>query len=324
LQQWPAWVYRPARVLRVILEATRHLCGGLGGHPQLASCVAQLHCAASQHEAALDLLLTLTGGETDVFTFVELLSLQGLCRGKITLLSRRSWERTLQMILRYPDALPPLEVIAQLESSDREVGDVKLLEYLHGLFTEGAQSTAMMHGRQLVLYAAHAPQHLLPFLRSSPHYPLALALEVCKEYDIIDGQIFLLGRLRAFNHALQLILDRWLDICRAVDFVRIAGQPSLWQMLLARSVESESHIASLLKHSGSAALCSVDTAELVRGLPSTLRIELLALRMPALLTQTSARLMAMRVALFACRKDCSYVFFAHHCAVHRPQRRTLQ
>ena len=52
------------------------------------------------------------------------------CRDKLVALSQHSWERTLALALRYTEAIPPSDVISQLELADER----KLLSYLHELF----------------------------------------------------------------------------------------------------------------------------------------------------------------------------------------------
>jgi len=46
--------------------------------------MALLHCHAKQHEAALRLLLQLPPHEVDVFHFIELHSVHGYCRDKVS------------------------------------------------------------------------------------------------------------------------------------------------------------------------------------------------------------------------------------------------
>ena len=65
---------------------------------------------------------------------------------------------------------------------------------------------AAFHGRQLRLYGRHAPHQLMPFLKGSPHYPLDLALEVCRESSLVHEQVFVLGRMGAHREALKLML----------------------------------------------------------------------------------------------------------------------
>ena len=76
--------YRPAVVQRAVLDIARRLPGGLLAQPRLMESMALLHCHAKQHEAALRLLLQLPPHEVDVFHFIELHSVHGYCRDKVS------------------------------------------------------------------------------------------------------------------------------------------------------------------------------------------------------------------------------------------------
>ena len=110
--------------------------------------------------AALNLLLRLPPDEADIFTFVELHSLQALCRDKLLQLSSHSWEKTLALAIRYPEAIPPSDVISQLEKSADEP---RLLHYLHELFLHDVHLGSAFHGQQLRLYGKHKPEQLMAF-----------------------------------------------------------------------------------------------------------------------------------------------------------------
>ena len=90
LRRWPSSVYRPAVVQRAVLDIARRLPGGLLAQPRLMESMALLHCHAKQHEAALRLLLQLPPHEVDVFHFIELHSVHGYCRDKVSQLAAHS------------------------------------------------------------------------------------------------------------------------------------------------------------------------------------------------------------------------------------------
>ena len=90
LRRWPSSVYRPAVVQRAVLDIARRLPGGLLAQPRLMESMALLHCHAKQHEAALRLLLQLPSHEVDVFHFIELHSVHGYCRDKVSQLAAHS------------------------------------------------------------------------------------------------------------------------------------------------------------------------------------------------------------------------------------------
>jgi hypothetical protein len=68
--------------------------------------------------------------------------------------------------------------------------------------------------------------------KGSPHYPLEVALDVCRRHQLIEGQVFVLGRLGAHAEALRLMLESSQgDLRAAIDFVRQRPQEvELWQV----------------------------------------------------------------------------------------------
>ena len=79
-------------------------------------------------------------------------------------LAAHSWEKTLALLLRYTEAIPPSIVVSQLELSTG--AEQKLLfEYLHALFLHDVHLGSAFHGRLLSLYGEHRPDLLLDFLR---------------------------------------------------------------------------------------------------------------------------------------------------------------
>lgn len=312
LRRWPSSLYRPSVVQRAVLEEARRLPGGLLQQPRLIECMALLHCAANQHEAALNLLLRLPHDEADVFAFVELHSLQSFCRDKLVALSQHSWERTLALALRYTEAIPPSDVISQLELADER----KLLSYLHELFLSDVHLGGAYHGRQLSLYGKHAPHQLLAFLKGSPHYPLELALEVCREHELVQEQVYVLGRMGAHREALGLMLGSLKDIKGAIDFVRQSREPELWQALLTHAMASPSLVDALLLHVSEEPLRTLDTLALVQQLPESTEIPMLPQRLASLLAQAGAKVELLRSAVDVAHAD--------HAALLRERHRLVQ
>ena len=124
--------------------------------------------------------------------------------------------------LRYTEAIPPADVVAQLEGPAE--GEPRLLDYLHAVFLADVHLCAAFHGMQLGLYGKHAPHQLMPFLKGSPHYPLELALETCREHGLVAEQVYVLGRMGAHREALALMLAELEDIEGAVEFVRASAR----------------------------------------------------------------------------------------------------
>jgi hypothetical protein len=205
--------------------------------------MALLHSHASQYEAALRMLLQLPPGQVcispasprhlpcifplhlspasspppsplqaNVFDFVEEHSLQTFCRDKVLALVAHGWDRSLAMLLRHPEAFPPVEVVAQLEG----LPELRLHEYLDALYQQDSKTLnnlgVSFHTRQLRLYGRHAPDKLLPFMRVSSHYPLDTALEICREVGHAQGEVFVLFRMGSHEEALALMLGKLGDM----------------------------------------------------------------------------------------------------------------
>jgi len=159
---------------------------------------------------------------------------------------------------------------------------------------------AAFHGRQLGLYARHDPAALLPFLKGSPHYPLDVALDVCKSHGLVEGQVFVLGRMGAHSEALHLMLaslhgmrDAELAnaVLGAIDFVRQRPQESeLWQALLGHAMHEEPMREALLELCCSDPLgLGLDMQMLVRALPEGVTVAHLPQRLLALVQQSLAQ-----------------------------------
>lgn len=85
------------------------------------------------------------------------------------LLASHGWEPTLALLLRCTEALPPPDVVRQLEprggggsagggagaggGAEAEVELRRLHEYLHGLYVKDLHGSACFHTRQLELCA---------------------------------------------------------------------------------------------------------------------------------------------------------------------------
>ena len=133
-----------------------------------------------------------------------------------------------------------------------------LRSYLHELFLHDIHLGAAFHGQQLQLYERHGPQQLMAFLRGSPHYPLDLALEICRANGFVEEQVFVLGRMGAYREAIALLLDKLGDFRGALRFVRCSNeQHEMFQALVAHAMTSPPLVAALLQHMSSEPLITL-------------------------------------------------------------------
>ncbi len=90
---------------------------------------------------------------------------------QVSQLATHSWEKTLALLLRYVEAVPPEAVVAQLDAAAAKessgaangtaagaggdggaparVSEGRLFEYLHALFLQDVHLGAAFHGRQV-------------------------------------------------------------------------------------------------------------------------------------------------------------------------------
>ncbi|KAG5052707.1 hypothetical protein JHK87_004905 [Glycine soja] len=82
------------------------------------------------------------------------------------------------------------------------------------------------------LYTDYDPKMLLPFLRSSQHYTLEKAYEICIKRDLLREQVFILGRIGNSKQALAVIINKLGDVEEAVEFVTMQHDDELWEELI--------------------------------------------------------------------------------------------
>ena len=192
-------------------------------------------------------------------------------------------------------------MVAQLEGAAE--GESRLLDYLHAVFLADVHLCAAFHGMQLGLYGKHAPHQLMPFLKGSPHYPLELALETCREHGLVAEQVYVLGRMGAHREALALMLAELEDIEGAVEFVRASREGELWKTLLSHALSSPSLAAKLLEHVSKEPLRTLDTLTLVRELPDGIDTATLPRHLAGLIKQAGAQLELTRASLDVAHAD---------------------
>nr|CDS21734.1 vacuolar protein sorting associated protein 41 [Echinococcus granulosus] len=99
--------------------------------------------------------------------------------------------------------LPVDFVVEELDSQP-----LLLFKYLDALNARNPRS-ALPHVYRLVkLYASYSRQQLLPFLRSTHHYPLNEALTLCQSLNYVPETIYLLTRVGRRKDALRLLMEK--------------------------------------------------------------------------------------------------------------------
>jgi hypothetical protein len=126
------------------------------------------------------------------------------------------------------------------------------LRYLDGVWQHprakqmyNASTFSELHKLQVQLYAHYQRDGLNAFLRSSEHYDLRSAFDVCQscEPPMYQEMVYILSRLGNTKEALALIIEELEDVPQAIEFIKNSHDPSLWADLVERSLKSPRFIA---------------------------------------------------------------------------------
>ncbi|KAK6788021.1 hypothetical protein RDI58_016546 [Solanum bulbocastanum] len=245
----------------------------------LKEALAELYVIDGQHDKAFALYADLM--KPDLFDFIEKHNLHDAVREKVLQLMMIDCKRAVLLLIQQRDLIPPSEVVSQLIAA-RDKRDYRyfLHLYLHSLFEVNLHAGKDYHDMQVELYADYDPKMLLTFLRSSQHYTLEKAYEICVKKDLLKEQVFILGRMGNAKQALAVIINRLGDIEEAIEFVSMQQDDELWEELIKQSFHKPEMVGVLLEHT----VGNLDPLYIVNMLPNDLEIPRLRDRLVKIVT----------------------------------------
>ncbi|KAI8920586.1 hypothetical protein BC831DRAFT_515430 [Entophlyctis helioformis] len=169
----------------------------------------------------------------------------------------------VQLLAGNTDRILPFQVHQELQGHDRF-----LHVYLDALFINDTQETVGFHALQVELYAEYDPPRLMHFLRTSTHYPVAKAYDVCERRDLVPEMVYLLGKMGNSRRALMLIIERLGDVERAIQFTKEQADDDLWDEFLKYAMDKPPFIVGLLENLSS----QIDPLRVIRLVPRGLAI----------------------------------------------------
>lgn len=217
--------------------------------PELLQALAYLYCHTAQYENALNIML-----QTKDIAVFELIRANKLHRYVVQhrlvrdLFDIDASEAVMDEFATKLDECPVDAVVAQLSEVPQHA-----LQYLDRLSVRNHQhhdAGRAHYNLQVRLYAKYEPKKLLHFLKHAVGYDMAEALSECKRHQLIDEQIYLLGRMGSANEALDIILTHLKEIDRAIEFCKDYNDEDLWALLIDRSVNNPDFIRVLLTTTG--------------------------------------------------------------------------
>ncbi|GIY61763.1 vacuolar protein sorting-associated protein 41 homolog [Caerostris darwini] len=258
VQTWPSYLYQVPAVISVVTEQ-------LVLYPQskvLQESLSELYIYDKKFDKALNVLVEI--GSTDrVFELIKNHNQFTNIHDKLEALMSLNPPVATSMFLSNVDKIPVNLVVSKLKHRKN-----LLYEYLHKAFQKDPTLGEEHHGLLVELYAENAPEHLLPFLRTSNNYSLEHALNVCQERKLIREVVFLLGRMGNTKQALKQITERLGDIDQAIDFCKEHDDKELWEDLIQSSLDKPGFITVLLQNIGT----HVDPIMLINRIPDGLEI----------------------------------------------------
>ncbi|XP_031486112.1 vacuolar protein sorting-associated protein 41 homolog [Nymphaea colorata] len=243
VKSWPSNIYSAMPVISAI-------------EPQLKSpsvtetlkeALAELYVVDKKYEKALGLYAELK--KPEIFEFIKRHNLQDAVHDKVVYLMELDAKRSVTLFIQRRATISPFEVMSQLMDSKNKADYRYFIHlYLHSLFEVDPNAGKDFHDLQVELYAEYEPRMLLPFLRSSQHYRLDKAQEVCVKKNLLREQVFILGRMGVPKRALSVLINKLEDMKGAIEFVTLQNDNELWEELIKQSLSKPEMVAKLLEH----------------------------------------------------------------------------
>ncbi|XP_058097967.1 vacuolar protein sorting-associated protein 41 homolog isoform X2 [Magnolia sinica] len=275
VKSWPREIYSALPVI----SAIEPQLNTSSMTDNLKEALAELYVINTQYEKALALYADLM--KPEIFDFIEKHGLHEAIHDKVVQLMILDCKRAVPLLIQHRDLITPSEVVSQLLSASKKCDHRYFLHlYLHYLFEANPNAGKEFHDLQVDLYADYEPQMLLPFLRSSQHYKLEKAYEICVKKDLLREQVFILGRMGNSKKALAVIINKLEDIAEAIEFVTTQHDDELWEDLIKQCLRKPEMVGILLEHT----VGNLDPLYIVNMVPNGLQIPRLRDRLVKIIT----------------------------------------
>ncbi|XP_057247651.1 vacuolar protein sorting-associated protein 41 homolog isoform X2 [Beta vulgaris subsp. vulgaris] len=263
VKSWPRSIYS---VPTVLSEIEPQLRASLMTD-DLKEALAELYVRTGQNEKAFSFFADLL--KPDVFDFIERHNLHAAVREKVVPLMMLDTKRATSLLIQQKDLITPAEVVPQLlKAGDKCDFRYFLYLYLHALFEASPHAGRDFHDMQVELYADYDSKMLLPFLRSSQHYTLEKAYELCMRKGLLKEQAFILGRMGNTKQALAVIINELGDMEEALEFASLQNDDEVWEELIKQATQRPEMVGMLLEHT----VGNLDPLHIVNVVPDGLEI----------------------------------------------------
>ncbi|XP_057781883.1 vacuolar protein sorting-associated protein 41 homolog [Salvia miltiorrhiza] len=275
IRTWPHNIYSASPVISAI-EPQLNTSSSTDA---LREALAELYVIDGQYEKAFSLYADLM--KPDLFDFIDKHNLHDGIQEKVAQLMMIDCKRAIPLFIQHRDIISPSDVVSQLMAAKTKSDYRQFLHlYLHSLFESNPHAGRDFHDMQVELYADYDPKMLLPFLRSSQHYTLEKAHEICVRRGLLKEQVFILGRMGNAKQALTVIINKLGDIEEAIEFVSNQHDDELWEELIKQCMNKPEMVGVLLEHT----VGNLDPLYIVNRVPNGLEIPRLRDRLVKIIT----------------------------------------
>ncbi|XP_059645373.1 vacuolar protein sorting-associated protein 41 homolog [Cornus florida] len=275
VKSWPPVIYSALNVISAI-EPPLNTSSMTDAFKEA---LAELYVIDSQYEKAFILYADLM--KPDIFEFIENHDLHEVICEKVVQLMTLDCKRAVPLLIQHRELITPPEVVSQLLAAGNKCDSRYFLHlYLHSLFEANPHAGRDFHDMQVELYADYDPKMLLPFLRSSQHYTLEKAYEICVRKNLVREQVFVLGRMGNSKQALSVIINKLGNIEEAIEFVGMQHDDELWEELINECIHKPEMVGVLLEHT----VGNLDPLYIVNIVPNGLEIPRLRDRLVKIIT----------------------------------------
>ncbi|KAG8371237.1 hypothetical protein BUALT_Bualt13G0066800 [Buddleja alternifolia] len=275
VKSWPPVIYSALPVI----SAIEPQLNTSSSTDELKEALAELYIIDGQHEKAFSLYADLM--KPGIFDFIDKHNLHDGIRDKVAQLMMIDCKRAIPLFIQHRDLISASDIVSQLLAAKNKCDYRYLLHlYLHALFESNPHAGRDFHDMQVELYADYDPKMLLPFLRSSQHYTLEKAHEICVKRELLREQVFILGRMGNPKQALAVIINKLGDIEEAIEFVSMQHDDELWEELIKQCLNKPDMVGVLLEHT----VGNLDPLYIVNMVPNGLEIPRLRDRLVKIIT----------------------------------------
>jgi len=321
IEQWPSSLYHIETVITAVVDKLNTTDRT---NQTLTLALAKLYMKNKDYDKTLSKYLEIQQGP--VFSLIEEYDLFDTIKDKVCLLMQFDEEKSVELFCHHKDRIPVHNVVAQLKNPLYRKYLNTYLDYLCGINPGWTQN---YHSEQVALYAEFAPEKLLAFLRISNFYVLDDAYKVCEsrikstndnrvKFHLYEAEVHILDRMGNSKAALEVIVKHLKNVKKAVTFVDGHKDPSLWDLLIDKALESrggrdgqEDFVSGLLENIGTTTTSS-QAVLLIRKMPDKRKIPKLRQKLIRIFDgyslETSLRSGANNILKNDCIALCSRLF----------------